>query len=435
MKNLKIISIVLITLFIASCSKDDGQAVTPAPTSNLAISSINPTSGPKNTTVLITGVDFSTTILSNTVTLNGKACTVNTASTTSLNITIPRGAGSGSINVTVAGATVQTPNFEYVITPSMVTTFAGSTVGFADGTGSAAQFSYLSSIAFEASGNMYVADAGNYKIRKVSPNGVVTTLAGSTQGFADGAGAAAQFDNIAGIAVDASGNVYVADRGNHKIRKISSTGLVTTLAGSTSGFADGNGTSAQFNFPNGVALDNSGNVYVADIANHKIRKISAAGVVTTLAGSVAGFSDGSGTAAKFSSPYGLAVDNSGNVYVADTGNTKIRKISPIGLVSTLAGSTIGFADGNGTAAQFSEPYDIDFDAIGNVYVADMSNNKIRKISQTGVVTTLAGSTVGFADGTATIAQFNLPFGLAVDASGNVYVADRNNQKIRKITQD
>ena len=435
MKNLKIISIVLITLFIASCSKDDGQAVTPAPTSNLAISSINPTSGPKNTTVLITGVDFSTTILSNTVTLNGKACTVNTASTTSLNITIPRGAGSGSINVTVAGATVQTPNFEYVITPSMVTTFAGSTGGFADGTGSAAQFNLLSSVAFDATGNVYVADSFNHKIRKISPIGVVTTLAGSTQGFADGTGIAAQFDFPAGIAVDASGNVYVADKNNHKIRKISSMGLVTTFAGSTAGFADGNGISAQFYLPHGVALGNSGNVYVADLVNHKIRKISTTGMVTTLAGSTAGFSDGLGTAAKFSSPDGLAVDNLGNVYVADTDNQKIRKISPIGLVSTLAGSTQGFANGIGNIAQFDKPIGLAVDASGNVYVADQYNHKIRKISPTGLVTTFAGSTQGFANGTATGAQFSYPKGVAVDATGVVFVADTSNQKIRKITQD
>ena len=435
MKNLKIILIFLTTLFITSCSKDDVPAAPPAPTSNLAISSINPTSGPKNTTVFLTGVGFSANAISNNVTLNGKACTVNTASTTSLSITIPRGAGSGAINVTVAGFTVQSPNFEYVITPSMVSTFAGSTVGFADGTGAAAKFDRPFGVAIDATGNLYVADSYNHKIRKISPAGVITTLAGSTGGFADGTGSSAQFYFPVSVCVDVSGNVYVADYGNHRIRKISPTGSVTTLAGSTTGFADGNGSTAQFNFPFGIALDNSGNVYVADANNNKIRKISPAGMVTTLAGSTFGFSDGLGTAAQFNSPFGIAVDNSGNVYVADSGNNKIRKITPTGLVSTLAGSTRGFSDGLGNAAQFDDPFNVAIDAIGNVYVADSVNNKIRKISPTGVVITLAGSIAGFADGLVTAAQFNNPRGVAVDVTGDVFVADSNNNKIRKITQD
>ena len=435
MKNLKIILIFVTTLFLASCSKDDAPVVTPAPTSNLAISSINPTSGPKNTTVFLTGVDFSPNILSNAVILNGKACTVNTASTTILSITIPRGAGSGLINVTVAGTTVQTPNFEYVITPSVVSTFAGSTVGFADGTGNVAQFSGPSGVAVDASGNLYVADNGNHKIRKISPTGAVITLAGGTAGFADGTGNVAQFVWPAGIAIDASGNVYVSEEGNNKIRKISPSVAVTTLAGSSEGFADGTGSLAQFKTPYGAAVDASGNVYVADTRNNRIRKVSPSGVVTTFAGSNGGFANGTGTAAKFDRPYGVAVDLSGNVYVADSWNHKIRKISPDGVVTTLAGSIAGFADGTGIAAQFTFPCGIAVDATGNVYVGEDGNSKIRKISLTGVVTTLAGTTGGFADGLSTVAQFSRPSGLAVDATGNVYVADQENHKIRKITQD
>jgi streptogramin lyase len=280
---------------------------------------------------------------------------------------------------------------------------------------------------------VYVADTYNDKIRKITMGGEVTTLAGSTQGFADGEGSAAQFNRPGGVAVDASGNVYVVDTNNHKIRKITPEGEVTTLAGSTPGFADGTGTAAQFNYPYDLAVDTSGNVYVVDRDNNKIRKITPAGVVTTLAGSIYGYGDGTGSSAKFKSPLGVAVDVLGNVYVADAGNHKIRKITPAGEVTTVAGSTQGFADGAATVAQFYFPTGVAVDASGNVYVADRNNHKIRKITPAGEVTTVAGSTQGFADGTGTEAQFNRPYGVAIDASGNMYVADINNHKIRKIT--
>ena len=318
--------------------------------------------------------------------------------------------------------------------PFMVTTLAGSTNGNNNGTGTAAKFNAPSGVAVDSSGQVYVADQGNHRIRKIDPAGVVTTFAGSTSGSADGTGTAAQFNRPAGVAVDSRGNVYVADIDNHRIRKISPTGVVTTLAGSSSGYMDGTGTAAQFNGPYGVAVDSSGQVYVADYNNHRIRKISPVGVVTTLAGSTSGSADGTGTAAQFNFPNCVAVDSSGHVYVGDTWNHRIRKISPAGVVTTFAGSTSGSADGTGTAAQFNQPSGVAVDSSGNVYVADTLNHRIRKISPAGVVTTFAGSSSGDDDGTLADAKFNNPSGVAVDSSGHFYVADRNNHRIRKISR-
>jgi len=320
----------------------------------------------------------------------------------------------------------------------MVTTLAGSgTAGSADGTGTAAQFSGPRGVAVDSSGNVYVGDTLNSRIRKITPEGVVSTLAGSTSGFADATGTAAKFDRPQGVAVDSSGNVYVADYSNNRIRKITSAGVVTTLAGDRAeGDANGTGTAARFHGPSGVAVDSSGNVYVADRSNHRIRKITPAGEeVTTLAGTATpGHVDTRGTEAKFNFPERVAVDSSGNVYVADTNNHRIRKITPAGVATTLAGSTRGFADGAGTKAWFDEPIGVAVDSSGNVYVADSYNHRIRKITPADrVVSTIAGSgTADSADGTGTAAKFHSPIGVAVDSSGNVYVADSNNHRIRKI---
>ena len=325
-----------------------------------------------------------------------------------------------------------------ITSAGVVTTLAGTfltgtfltVAGSTDGTGSAASFNQPSGIAVDASGNVYVADSSNSTIRKITPAGVVTTFASTApaNGSADGAGRMAGFSSPTGVAVDASGNVYVADTGNNTIRKITSAAVVTTLAGTagTFGSADGTGSAATFSNPYGVAVDASGNVYVADPGNSTIRKITSAGVVTTLAGTagVLGHADGIGSAASFSDPYGVAVDVSGNVYVSDSGNNTIRKITPAGVVTTLAGTAgvRGSADGTGSAASFSYPYGVAVDASGNVYVTDYLNNAIRKITSAGAVTTFGG-----------VAPFSNPSGVAIDVSGNVYVADSGNNLIRNIT--
>jgi len=313
----------------------------------------------------------------------------------------------------------------------VVTTLAGSTQGYADGTGSEAQFSWPCGIAIDASGNLYVVDYYNHCIRKVTPSGVVTTFAGNgTRGSADGLGSSAEFDFPRGIAIDVSGNLYVAD--NNRIRKITPAGMVTTLAGSSEyGYADGTGSEAIFWEPEGIAIDTLGNLYV--IEHDRIRKVTSAGVVTTLAGSSWGYADGVGSSAEFAYPRGIAIDASGNLYVTDYYN-RIRKVTPEGVVTTFAGSGArDYADGTGSKAQFSEPWGIAIDVSGNLYVADKNNNRIRKVTPAGVVTTLAGNgTAGDADGTGSVAQFYGPIGIAIDALGSLYVADYYNHRIRKI---
>ena len=324
-------------------------------------------------------------------------------------------------------------------------TLAGQAPGWFDGTGAAALFNEPFGVAVNASGNVYVGDTGNNTIRKVTSTGVVTTVAGlavAPAGATDGRGQAARFHFPSGVAVDGSNNVYVADSSNHTIRRVTPAGVVTTLAGlaGVPGGVDGSGTSARFNSPQSVAVDGSGNVYVADSTNCAIRKITPAGLVSTLAGKlgVAGTNDAAtGTAARFNQPYGVAVDNLGNVYVGDTRNQAIRKISPGGAVTTLAGlgGIGGSSDGTNSGARFNYPCGVAVDASGNVYVADEGNNTIRQVSPAGVVTTLAGSTAasGWTNGTGSGALFYQPVSVAVDANGNVYVADTLNSTIRKVT--
>ncbi len=333
------------------------------------------------------------------------------------------------------------------IASGQVTTLAGISVtyGSADGRGAAARFSYTRSAAVDSSGNVYVTDSYNNTVRKIAPDGTVTTLAGSAgnSGWANGTGSAARFSHPTGIDIDSSGNLYVADNFNHTIRKITPAGVVTTLAGQAgfSGSADGTGSAARFYWPEGVSLDGLGNLYVADWGNHTIRKVTTAGgVVTTLAGSAGnnGSTDATGSAARFRWPGGVLADGSGNVYVADTNNYTIRKIAPGAVVTTLAGVAMqrGCTDGTGSAARFAAPSGMAFDGSGDMIIGDSPNKTLRKVTTAGVVTTVAGSpgfNEGSNDGTGSKAQFYYPEGLAVDGAGNAYVADTANHTVRKVT--
>src|SRR5256886_243047 len=333
------------------------------------------------------------------------------------------------------------------ITPAgVVTTLAGlaGEDGSTDGTGSYARFSYMFGIAVDSAGNVYVTDFSN-TIRKITPAGVVTTLAGTPGGIgsADGTGSVARFNYPDALTV-AGTTLYVAEAYNSTIRKVTSTGVVTTFAGTAGAFGNVNGTGSavRFNSPYGVAATSTGIIYVADSGNHEIRKITPARGVTTFAGSATtdgggiGSADGTGRIARFNYPNGVAVTGT-TVYVADTYNHTIRKITSNGVVTTLAGAAgvFGSADGTGSGAQFHLPFGVAADKAGNLYVADYSNSTIRKITSAGVVTTLAGTAgvIGSADGTGSAAQFFYPFAVAVDGAGNVYVPDTNNYTVRKIT--
>ncbi len=353
------------------------------------------------------------------------------------------GTGTGALNwgfIPSLTTTRSGANYQIAKT-AVVSTFAGAGAGHVDGTGTGATFYNPTRVAIARNGDMYVADTFNHRIRKITPAGVVSTFAGSTLGHADGTGTAATFYWPAGITIDSNGNIFVSDLGNNEIRKITPSGVVTTFAGSLIyGMGDGTGTAAKFYNPRGLAIDSHDNIYVADTLNNKIRKITPAGVVTTFAGNPIasaiaqyGYVDGASAGAKFKWPFAVAVDSNDNVYVADTVNNKIRKITQAGVVSTFAGAGAGHADGTGTAATFYNPYGIAIDSTGNIYVSDSLNHKIRMITSAGVVTTLAGSTAGYTNATGTSAKFNRPFGIAVDTRDNLYVADSSNQKIRKIT--
>ena len=302
------------------------------------------------------------------------------------------------------------------------------TPGSADGTGTAASFNQPLGAAIDSAGNIYVSDADNGTIRKVTPAGVVTTLAGLAGSFGnvDGTGSAARFTRPAGIVADASGNLYVADTGQNVIRKVTPAGVVTTFAGlaNTPGSTDGVGSSARFRVPEGLALDASGNLYVSDRNNHTIRKVTPAGVVTTLAGlaGTSGSSDGTGAGARFNRPLGLAVDRAGNVYVSEPDNRLIRKITPSGVVSTLAGlaGSGGIVDGVGSAARFEFPFYLAVDGSDNVLVTERDDDMLRRVTPTGVVTTLQGRAFGIGS----LLRFTEPAGVAVDARGNIVVVDR-----------
>ena len=434
MKNIIFISLLILSI---SCKKED-EKISP-PIKTIIINDVSPSSGYKNTLVLLTGTGFSLILANNVVTLNGKTCPLINGSTTALVVSVPPSAGSGNFKVSAEGGMGLSPNFAFLYTYT-VSNFAGSaTVGSANGQGENASFNNPNGIDTDADGNIYVCDSYNHSIRKITPSGMVSTFSGSgTPGYLDGVASVAQFNQPANISVDNVGIAYITDY--NTVKKITTDGSVSTIAGSLEpGFVDNVlGQEARFNFPAGVAKDEDGNLFIADFSNNRIRKIISFGVVSTYAGSdVYGFNNGSLSEATFYYPFSLTFDGSGNLYVGDLANSSLRKITPQGIVSTFAGNgQFGDMDGHGMEVQLGEISGITLDAFGNIYMVDFSFNKIKKVTPDGTVSTIAGNgSAGDVIGNGNQAEFDGLFGIAIDTNGNLYVSDRYNNKIKKITVD
>ncbi|MFI6701786.1 RICIN domain-containing protein [Streptomyces sp. NPDC050509] len=330
-----------------------------------------------------------------------------------------------------------------------ISTVAGTGVaGFAGDNEPAvsAQLNRPIGIAVDSTGTLYVADYHNHRVRKITTDGKISTVAGSGAGYRgdNGPAVSAQMNCPRGMAVDSAGNLYIADSNNHRIRKITTDGKISTVAGSgVAGFGGdgGTATAARLNLPVGVAVDSADTLYVADYHNHRVRKITTDGKISTVAGSgVAGFGGDGGTAgsAQLRNPRGVAVDSAGNLYIADSNNHRIRKITTDGKISTVAGTgTAGFGgdDGPATAARLNVPLAVAVDSADTLYISDHNNHRVRKITTDGKISTVAGTgTAGFDgdDGPAASARLNSPFGLAVDCVDALYITDHVNHRVRKI---
>lgn len=337
-----------------------------------------------------------------------------------------------------------------IATTGIIATVAGNgTRGFTGdgGPATSAQLNTPYSMTFDSAGTGYIADVINNRIRKLAADGTISTVAGSgiEWGFSGDGGPAtsAQLFNPFGSALDGAGNLYIADTGNSRIRKVAPDGTISTVAGTgTSGFSGdgGQATSAQLHYPDSMALDNAGNVYFSDSANHTVRKIATNGIISTLAGDgSSGFSGdgGQASAAKLASPASIALDNAGNLYLADANNHRVRKIATNGIITTVAGTVLGFAGDGGpaTSARLYFPGGLALDSIGNLYIADTGNHRVRKVATDGVITTVAGDgNLGFSGdgGAATDAQFEYPRGVALNSAGHLYIVDTNNHRIRQV---
>ncbi len=407
---------ILIAVSISSCSKKNNP--NPTPQSNDVISSLSVSTGPYTTAVTITGNGFSAVPTDQQVFFNGKPATITAATTTQLTTSVPLAAGTGAITIKYKdGVTVKGPNFTYQVA-LVATTFAGSGVeGYADGPGVSAMFDGPMGMVTDKAGNIFVADLGNNRIRKITPDGTVSTFAGSgVAGASDGVGTAATFNHPDFIAMDSSGDFFVTDgENNPRIRKISSSGVVTTYAGSYPGYQDGAVNTAQFGTLYGIAVDSNDNVYVCDVGTKHIRKVTADGQVSTVGKGVL----------NFDYPFQIMADHLNNIYMSNLGDQTIRKITPAGTITYVTN-----LDGT---SNFKGLQGMTIDANGTIYAAD--EGVIKKIVNDKVVINYAGNLsldLPIVGPVAGVSIFS-PQGIVVDGAGNLYLAQSHSGIISKIS--
>ena len=426
---------VIAILIWLGCSKTNSSPAPSSPTgptgpttpATPTITSLAPDSGVYNTTVTISGTNFNTNASMDVVTFNGVTAVVNSATATQLSVTVPKGAGTGVVKATVGSQTITGPVFNYVYTYT-ISTLAGGNQGDMDGTGTAAEFYMPFGIVVDNSGNVIVADAANNKIRSITPAGVVTTIAGVTgkSGYQDGPASSALFSIPTSVAIDAMGNILVADADNYKVREISTTGIVSTVAGTTQGEKDGSAATAQFDSPSELTVDVNGKIYVCDA--HYIRVIDG--------GSVSTLYDGKNYTSTLNSFTAIVLQQNGNLALLDDFGANVFSLTPAGTFSVLAGNgLLAYLDGPALTADFSSAIGLAVDGAGNILVADEVNQRIRLLTPGGNVSTIAGiNTGGDVDGPASTAELYYPHAIAVDRkSGNIYVAETMSNRIRKIT--
>jgi len=347
--------------------------------------------------------------------------------------------------------------FSFTIDAQMISTIAGNGIGGFSGDGAAAtaaEVNYPWGVAVDNAHNIYIADYNNFRIREVNASGIINTIAGSATATYYGDGGAAVDASLnfpQDVVITPAGKIYIADAGNNVIRMINTAGIITTVAGNdTNGFSGDGGPaiSAELDQPSGIAVDRNGNLYIADYNNYRVRKVDTFGIITTFAGNGYGAGVGSGgysgdggpaTAAELFYPSGVAVDAAGNVYIADYQNNAVRKVNAAGIITTVVGTGVSGYSGDGglaTAAHISNPTRVAVDTVGNLYISDAGNNRIRKVNTLGIINTISGTgSAGYGGdgGYATAATLNRPAGISVDGSGKVYIADENNSRIRVIS--